>query len=261
MQIRSCFERSALVIALSFTLAPRLFAQDPFELEVYTPAIAAPGEWELGFNANYVADGRTTFDGPLAPTDRQGRLSVELTHGVTSLWEVSAYGLAASRPGAGAEWAGWRVRTRVRAPDHWRLPVQLGLNLEFSQIKTRYSEHGTAIEFAPTVGWRSGRLGLAANVPFERSVGSAGEQEWEVEPRARLDLVLGRRVTFTTEYFTGLGSLEQIDPIEAQRHLLFPGVALHLGDDIEWTAAIGFGLTDASDRRILKTAIEFPLHE
>ena len=246
---------------LTLALAPRAAAQDPFELEVYTPAVAAPGEWELGINTNYVADGRTTFDGLLAPTDRQGRLSVELTHGITRSWELALYGLAAARPGAGAELAGWRLRTRVQAPEGWRLPVQLGINLEVEHTHRAYAERENAVEVVPVIGWSRGPLALAINAPFEHAVGGGAMAGWEFEPSARADVTLSRALTLTTEYFTSLGELGNLDSPQDQRHLLFPGVKLHLGEDIEWNMAIGFGLTNASDRMILKTAVEFPLHE
>jgi hypothetical protein len=246
--------------ATPFT-APRLVAQDPFEMEVYTPRTAGPGELELELHSNYVADGSTAFDGALAPTDRQARFSLELTRGITHSWELALYGLAATRPGAGAELAGWRVRSRVRAPEGWRLPVQLGINLEVEHTLPAFAERENAVELVPVIGWSRGPVAFAINAPFEHALGNGAIPGWEFEPSARVDLGVSRTLTLTTEYFTSLGELGRLDAPQAQRHLLFPGVAMHFGDDVTWNAAVGFGLTDATDRLVLKTGIEFPLRE
>jgi hypothetical protein len=259
--IRSFVTRLALALAITPLLTATLHAQDPFELEVYTPATAAPGEWELGINANYVASGSTSFDGPLAPTDRQGRLSVELDHGLTRNWEVAVYGLAATRPGAGADLVGWRLKTRVRAPDSWRLPIQLGLNVEVEQTDLSYGEHRKALEIAPILAWSRGPLTLALDLPFERGLGGTEEQEFEAEPRARVALGVSRSVTLTTEYFNAPEDAGGTGAKQVRRQLLIPGLELHLGDDFTWNFGVGFGLSETTDDLVLRTGVEFPLHE
>ena len=221
-------------------------AQDPFELQVYTPTTAERGEWELELMANHVARGSSAFDGALAPSDGQTRAAVELTHGFTDRFEVSAYALAAFRPDANGQWAGWRFRARVRAPEAWRLPVQLGLSAELEHTRPAFAEHEDAVEIVPIVGWSRGRFSAALNFPLERGIGSGAEGEWEFEPSARADLAVSRSFTLSTEYF---------------EHFIFPGATVRLGDDLTWTSGVGFGLEGAADELVLKTAFEFPLHE
>src|SRR5260370_15628329 len=103
-------------------MAASAAAQDPFEIEVYGYETGGRGEWELETHLNYAARGTTTYDGGIAPTEHQTHLALELTRGLTDHWEVAAYVLAAHRPGTGVEYAGWRVRSRVRSPESWRVP-------------------------------------------------------------------------------------------------------------------------------------------
>jgi len=115
---RRCAPRT--LVALAFALqgvVPRpVAAQDRFEIEVYPYQTASRGEWDLETHLNYTRLGITTFDGQVAPTQGQVRLATELTHGITDSWEVAGYLLAAHRSGAGAEFAGWRLRSRLRRP-------------------------------------------------------------------------------------------------------------------------------------------------
>lgn len=239
--------RNALLPLLALlAFAAPVAAQDPFELTVYKPGTAERGEWELELLANHVVDGSSAFDGALAPTDGQTRAAVELKHGFTDRFEMSVYGLAGFQRNGGSELAGWRLRARAQAPEGWRLPVRLGLSVELEHTRPAFAEHEDAVEIVPIVGWTYGRFSTALNVPFERGIGSGAEAEWEIEPSIRGDLVLSRTLTLSTEYF---------------EHFVFPGVALHLGDDFTWTGGVGFGLEGAADQLVLKTAFEFPLHE
>ena len=253
------FFAAVLAIAPLFT-AP-LAAQDPFELEVYPARTAAAGEWELDTRASYVARGGMLSDGLVAPTMHQSRFTFELTHGITRHVEASAYGLAAIRPGSGAESAGWRLQLRAHAPDAWRLPVDLGLSVEAGHTAARYSDHTYAVEVSPIVGREWGPVAIAVNARLERGLGGTADGEWEFEPAASVQLRVSRTLALRTDYFSSLGPLDALAPAAAQAHLLFPGISLRLGDDVEWDAAVGIGLSPASDALTLKTGVEFPLRD
>jgi hypothetical protein len=124
--------------AVLLVAAAPLEAQDPFVTAVYPAGTADRGEWELEAYLNYTATGTRTFDGTVAPSEHQTHLTLELTRGITAGWEASAYVLTAARPGAGAEYAGWRLRTRVRAPARWRVPVDLGFSAELEDPRPAY---------------------------------------------------------------------------------------------------------------------------
>src|SRR5207253_10230705 len=126
-----------------------LVAQDAFEIAVYGAETAPRKAWELETHVNYSARGTTAFDGPIAPSERQFHLAVELTRGLTDHWEVTAYLLSAYRPGRGVEYAGWRLRSRVRAPVSWRLPVDLGLAAELEFSPAAYDETTAGLEIRP----------------------------------------------------------------------------------------------------------------
>src|SRR2546430_8082184 len=47
----------------------------------------------------------------------QWRFAAEVTRGITDHWEIAGYVLGAQVPGMGLEYAGWRLRSRMRAPE------------------------------------------------------------------------------------------------------------------------------------------------
>src|SRR2546425_9178715 len=150
----------ALAVLSPLTALPgRGVAQDRFEIEVYPYGTAARGEWELETHLNYTQVGTTAFDGRVAPTEGQTRLAAELTHGLTDHWELSAYLLAAHRSASGVDFAGWRLRSRFRAPETWRLPVQLGLSLELEATQPAFSDSPLTLELVPIFRSEERRVG------------------------------------------------------------------------------------------------------
>lgn len=234
-------------------------AQDPFAIEVYGPRTTALGEWELETHLNYVARGTRTFDGAVAPTDRQVHLSLELGGGLARFADVAGYLLLARRPGASPEYAGWRLRARIGGPASSPLPV--ALVAEVGQALAPFGEGGTTLELTPVVGRRWGRWEVVANASVERGFGSATEEsEWELEPSGRVAFTASRLLDLEIEYHGVLGSFEALLASGEQRHQLYPGATLRLGE-FAWNVGVGIGLTSEGDRVRLKTRLEIPLLE
>src|SRR5437867_1997366 len=238
----------ALAVLSPLTALPgRGVAQDRFEIEVYPYETAARGEWELETHLNYTQVGTTAFDGRVAPTEGQTRLAAELTHGLTDHWELSAYLLAAHRSASGVDFAGWRMRSRFRAPETWRLPVQLGLSLELEATQPAFSDSPLTLELVPIFQRRVGRWQFTVDPAFERDLsGPEASEGWEFEPRARAAVTASRTVTLALEYYGALGHLGAILPAESQVHQFFPSVELRLGDELSVDLGVGVGATAGS---------------
>lgn len=241
-------------------MSRRAAAQDRFEIEVYPWETAVRGEWELEAHLNYARLGTTTFAGQVAPTEGQVRLATELTRGLTDHWEVAGYLLAARRPAAGVEFAGWRLRSRLRGPEAWRLPVHVGLSVELEATQRAYSESPLTLELVPIFEKRAGRFQFNLDPALERDLsGPAASEGWELEPRARAAVTASPTVTLALEYYGLLGHVGAILPGEAQVHQFFPSLELHLGDDLTLDFGVGVGATSAGDRLVFKSRFEMPL--
>lgn len=244
-------------VALLFATS-QLAAQDPFVITVYPATTADRGEWELETYLNYTATGTTTFDGTVAPTRHQTHLTFELTRGITSDWEASAYVLTAYRPGVGAEYAGWRLRSRVHAPARLALPLDLGFSAELEAPRRAYGANSPTLELTPILEKHCGALGLALNANFDRDLGKGGDG-WEFEPSALAAYVLSPTVTVKLEYFGGLGELTAPLPAAAQVHQFFPGVELHVGDAVVVGLSVGAGATTAGNRLVFASRVELEM--
>ncbi len=249
----------AIASAILPVWAP-LAAQDRFEPEVYGYATVPAGAWELETHLTYTTRGTRDFDARVAPSEHQGRLALEVTRGLSDFWEVSGYLLGATRAGGGVEFAGWRGRTRVRAPGAWHLPVDLGLSVEMEFARPAFSESSATLEVTPILERRWGSLLLGFTPSLERDLnGPESKDGWELEPGARIAVDVSPSVTLQLEYLGSAGHLSRLFPRGEQAHQVYPGVTLRLGDDFAFNLGVGVGLGSEGDRFALKSRFEMPL--
>lgn len=257
MQIRTIVTAGAAL----FLAVARLTAQDPFEIIVYPAATVARGEWEVETHLNYTARGTTAFNGTVAPSQHQTHLTFELTHGIAAGWEASVYVLSAYRPGVGAEYAGWRLRSRVHAPARWRLPLDLGFSAELEAPRPAYGGASPTVELTPILEKRFGALRLGLNANFERDFGEGEpggtEQGWEFEPSALVAYRVSSIATAKLEYHGAFGELGAPLPGSAQVHQFFPGVDLRLGEAATLGLSVGVGTTTSGSRLVFASRFEF----
>lgn len=237
-----------LLGSLSVCGSALLTAQESFEIAVYPYATAHRGEWELEGHVSYINRGTTVPSGSVAPTDGQVRFAGELTRGLTDHWEIAGYILAAQVPDLGTQYAGWRLRSRMRAPEAWRLPVNVGLALEYETAKPTFSESARTFELTAIFERRFGDLRLIADPTFERDL-EGSEHEFEFEPKARAALDVSKRLTLGMEYYGSLGE-------SIQTHQFYPTMDLRLPSDLSLHFGVGFGTTNTGDQLVFKSRIE-----
>lgn len=246
-----CMRRIAVLGALALLASSPLSAQEHFEIAVYPYATAHRGEWELEGHLNFASRGTSGFAGTVAPTQGQWRFAAEVTRGITDHWEIAGYVLGAQVPGMGLEYAGWRLRSRVRAPESWRLPVNVAFSAEYETARPAFSESARTAELTAIFERRFGSVLLLADPTFERDL-AGPEHEWEFEPRARAGLAVSRVVTLGFEWYGSFGET-------SQKHQFYPTADLRLGDDLTLHIGVGFGGMSAGDRLVFKTSFEMPL--
>ena len=145
-----------LALAAALALPSAVSAQDAFEIQVYEYLTVPKGRWNLETHLNHVGRGTRVATGPVVPTTGQNHLTFELTRGLTDYVELAGYVLTSTRQHVSGEFAGWRVRPRVRLPENL-LPVRVSLSAEVGFPQRAYDENSITLEVRPIIEQSWGR--------------------------------------------------------------------------------------------------------
>jgi hypothetical protein len=248
--------RFSTVLSLATIIACPAAAQDPFEIQVYEYVTTPKGRWNLESHLNYTARGTTTHQGRVAPSEGQSHLTFELTRGITDLFELAGYVVLARREGHSPDVVGWRIRPRIRAPERWNLPVGLSLSTEVAFPRDLYEEEDVTLEVRPIIERQFGRILIDLNPVIGRSLKGPGSGDgWDFEPGARVGLTVSPIVDLSVEYYGSLGPVREWLPSNEQVHQFFGGGDLQLAKNVVMNVGLGFGVTDAGNRRVLKARL------
>ncbi len=247
---------SCLLLAAFAAAAP---AQDIFEIQVYEYPTVEKSKWNLETHFNYIARGTKAFEGTVAPTERQFHVSFELTRGITENFETAGYLLLAQRPGGGFEYAGARIRPRLRAPERWKLPVDLSLSFEVGLPRPQYEANSVTLEIRPIIEKTFPRFRLSFNPVVTRALrGPDTRQGFDFEPGAKLAyFVAKKRAGLGFEYYGSTGPITGFRPIGKQAHILFPSADIYFTEKTMLNLGVGFGLTGAGERLIWKSRLGY----
>lgn len=260
-----------------FASAPALAQERPYFV-TYDHYLEETGSLEVAL--------ASTTGAPRAGGARYVAPWLEVEYGVSGWWTTELYleGVATS-DGAIAGWR-WENRFRPLRSEHRLNPV---LYVEYERlseasriqkevvgrgslsnepIPALNSERAHEIEakliLSSTVrGWN-----LSENVVFEKNLSAAEGVEFGYSvgvSRSLGGLASERACTFCRENFTvgaeaygGLGSTAESGLAET-RHFLAPVVAWHLTGRTTVKASVGFGLTEASDRYLVRLGCSYEL--
>jgi hypothetical protein len=249
---RSFAISSALLAAVGI-----MRAQDPFEIHVLEYEDMQPGEFTLETHANYVDRGATAYTGALAPAYNQFHLTFELTGALTGYASLGVMQLNGKVPGTALQNAGWRMVPHLYVPRSWHWPVDVGLTVELSFEKSRWSEDSRSIEILPILEKHFGRTEIDLNPTFGRSLHGPGvSRGWDFGLAARLGYRATTNITPSLEYYSNWGTLPTFEPANLQANQLVPGADIRLARNFVWNVGVGVGLTPAGDRLVYKTRLE-----
>lgn len=252
MNLRARLAAAALVLLAA---APAR-AQDPFEIQVYEYATVPRGKWNLETHLNYTARGVKIFEGTVAPTEHQSHLTLELTRGISDYFELAGYLVLAKRAGQSPDFAGWRVRPRVRLPERWKLPVLLSLSAEVAFPRDAYEAADATLEIRPIIERQFGRVAVDLNPVLGRSIKGPGSHEgWDFEPGARIGVGVDPKLELSVEYYGAFGPVGDFLPAAEQVHQFFGGGDLQLGENLVLNFGLGVGATSAGNRTVLKARL------
>jgi hypothetical protein len=234
-------------------------AQDPYEIQVYTPEVNAAHHFGIELHSNFVVGGHFESTPPELPSQHVLHETLEPSFGITRWWEVGAYLQGALRPDGRIDYAGVKLRTKVRFPIRDTFPIQLAVNVEVSWLPEAYEAAVWGTELRPVIEWRTGRLTVDFNpiLGFEWTGTHAGVPHFE--PALSVRYRVYDLFSLGLEYYGATGPLTNVDAPAAQVHYLFETVNLVAWRRWELQIGIGAGLTPASNALVAKSIIGYEL--
>lgn len=238
-------------LAALLLLAGAARGQDNYEIQVYGSETVAPGMTMVEVHSNVTARG----------VEHAVRETLELTHGFNDWFETGLYVFTTAGSGQGWNYVGDHIRPRVRVPPDWHWPVGVSLSTEVGYVRAKYAADTWSLELRPIVDKTLGRWYVAFNPALEKSLhGANAGQGFELAPAMNVKFDVTPKVAAGIEYYAGLGPISHFDPSAAQAHQIYPSIDLNVSPDWEFNAGVGFGLTRATDRVIVKFIVGRRMH-
>jgi hypothetical protein len=239
MSLRRALVTTAFITPLAALAAPN-------EIKVFTDELAAPGEHTLEVHGN-----KTSSAGPKADEARTPlQLMPEYSYGIAPDWEASLQ-LPFSFPEHDVRLEGYRAELQYIAPHDENTGFYWGANAELARIEKPADPAFWSAELIAILGYRTGRWHLVANPALERRL-SGESKTTTYTPQAKVAYLVAGRNSLGLEYYAEAprGSSRQ-----EQSHMLYVAWDGKIGKS-DLNVGVGRGLTDASDRWVLKMIYE-----
>jgi len=247
---------AALLIFLTFWLPAH--AQTD-EIQVYDAAIAKPGVFNLTWHSNYTPSGRKTpdFPGGMVPDGALNGVT-EWAYGVTDWFEAGVYLPLYSITNSGdMRFNGTKLRALFVVPDAASRTFFYGVNFEFSYNEPGWDQKRFTSEIRPIIGWHVGKLDLIFNPILDNSY--EGLSRLDFAPATRVAYHVSDKLALALEEYDDFGPLRKFYGASAQSHQLFAAADFDVGE-VSVETGVGFGLTQASDKLVLKLILSKDLN-
>ena len=231
-------------------------AQNNYEIQVYASPTQPAGSSMFELHSNYTFSGSTqTVDGVI-PSNHSLHETLEITTGITPVFETGVYLFTNYTPGYGYQVVGAHIRPRVMAPADWGLPFGLSLSVEIGYQKPAYANDTWDMEIRPIVDKQWGNFYACINPTFGISLKSEYNNAVPTfEPNVKLSYNVFKNAALGVEYYGDMGAVNQFDPGPQQNHALFLAYDLQNNEKWELNIGAGFGLTPATDPFLVKFII------
>jgi hypothetical protein len=213
---------------------------------------------------------------------------IEIEYGLTGWWTAELYLEGVTSRGDGRAFTGWRFENRFRPlRDEHRINPVLYVEYEnineasriqkeivgagaihFEPIAELRAEHAHELEGKLILSSAVGAWNVSENFILEKNLSESEGVEFGYSigvSRVLGTLASGTPCRFCAENFTagveaygGLGSTEGFERT-AQRHYIAPVVGWHVADRTTLKASAAFGLTENSDRFLLRVGFAYEL--
>ncbi|QKJ33101.1 hypothetical protein HQ865_07395 [Mucilaginibacter mali] len=242
---------TAIIFILFFISTSQ--AQDNYEIQVYGSSTVEKGQTMVELHSNFTFDGsKTTVNGVL-PTNHVFHETIEITHGWTSCFETGFYIFNSVGNDGRTAYVGSHLRPRVAAPESWHWPVGVSLSTEFGFQKAAFAGSTFDLEIRPIVDKKWNKLYVSFNPTLGKSfAGEDSDIGFVFEPNLKASYDVSNVVALGFEYYGATGRFFHYSPIQQQEHAVYLATDLNFGENWEFNAGYGVGLTQSGDSGIIK---------
>ena len=231
-------------------------AQNNYEIQVYASPTQAVHSTMFELHINYTFDGSKQIVNGVLPSNHSLHETLEITTGITPVFEIGAYLFTNYTPGYGYQIVGTHLRPRVMAPSDWGVPFGLSLSLEIGYQKPAYANDTWSLEIRPIIDKQLGKLYISLNPTFGVSLKSQYNTSVPTfEPNVKISYAIFKNAAFGIEYYGDMGPVNQFDQGSQQNHALFAAYDLMNNAKWELNIGVGFGLTPATDPFVFKVIL------
>jgi outer membrane putative beta-barrel porin/alpha-amylase len=247
--------RKLFACCISLFFVYLLFCQENYEIQVYGSKTMDKGSTIFELHSNFTFSGEKNISDHVLPSHHSLHETLEITHGITDIFELGFYLFTNYTPGYGYKVVGSHIRPRVMVPEKWKWPVGVSLSTEFGYQRREYSEDTWNIEVRPIVDKQAGNFYFSFNPTFGIGLKpDSNNHTPSFEPNFKASYTVNK-VALGLEYYGDIGMINDIPEISQQQHTLFLVADFYFDPRWEINVGPGFGLTNAGDNFIFKLLV------
>jgi hypothetical protein len=251
------WQLQALVCATVVGLVPaRALAQDNFEIQVYDSETAGP--WRVGLETHLIYDvSGTTAASPdgQAPTEHQFHVTFEPHIGIGTWVELGMYLQTALLPDSGFEYAGVKLRCKLRLDEKLGGHVGLAINFEISNVPRQFEPNVWGSEIRPIIDGRWGILYASLNPIVDIDLNGPDSGLPQFQPAAKIAFDVIHSLALGLEYYGAFGPITHTLPLSESTNRLFAALDF-TSDYFDLNVGIGYGLS-GPEKWIVKAILGF----
>jgi hypothetical protein len=226
------------------------FAQGD-EIQVYDGGLATPGVFNLTWHNNFTPSGlRMPASSGVVSAHHSFNGVTEWAYGARRWLELGLYlPLYSHDQHLGWGIDGFKGRVLVASPGADDRAFFYGLGFELSYNAKTWDPTRTTSEFRPIVGWHAAAVDVIFNPILDTAYD--GLKNLVFAPSMRVAYNRSKQWGYAVEEYSDYGPLHEFNALSDQSHQIY-FVVDHTGRAFDVEVGAGVGLTDGSDKFVLK---------